>query len=654
MARSKGINIPLRSAFYLVVTHFAGLIKDQVKSVAFIILYLVLFQIIVLDSPLQDAAGVATGVALVIAGLAFFLEGIMLGLMPLGERVGVKITGRGGIASALVFALLIGLGSTFAEPAIAALRTAGSAVTPWDAPLLFVLLGRHADALFTAIGIGVGAAVVLGMLRLYYGLSLKPFLFVSVSAALAISLAMLYDPNLKSVVGLAWDTGAVTTGAVTVPIVLALGIGVSRSSGNTEKAGAGFGTVALASVLPVVTVLLLAVILNSKVPSPTSEAGFYSAENRETAMMLFINSEEFYKHGLDSSDLEIRKQLRAEFEDLYNIKNLENNIRGSEFSGETMRDIFKVEAFLSVRAILPLTMLLAIALVFVRARPENTDEVILGVVLAVVGMAILSAGIRLGLAPLGDETGGQLPRTFRTEPEDIGRVVFENFDDKLLFESIDVTGERKQFFYSHYDSEPRAIEFNPKQYNSKNKRYVHIVSRPPLFGPDLTLLGIFLVFAFAFGMGWGSTLAEPSLNALGKTVENITVGTVKQKGVVYAVSLGVGLGLVVGVARIMYDVSILWLIVPPYLLLLVLTFFSDEDFTGIAWDCGGVTTGTVTVPLVLAMGLGIGNELDVIDGFGILSMASVYPILSVMIYGLVLKSRQQRTLIAKPGEENNG
>jgi hypothetical protein len=101
-----------------------------------------------------------------------------------------------------------------------------------------------------------------------------------------------------------------------------------------------------------------------------------------------------------------------------------------------------------------------------------------------------------------------------------------------------------------------------------------------------------------------------------------------------AVSLGVAFGLALGVLKIIYGFSIAWLLLPGYALAVILTFFSSEEFVNIAWDSAGVTTGPVTVPLVLAMGLGFGNAMDAVEGFGILSMASICPILSVLATGL--------------------
>jgi hypothetical protein len=99
-----------------------------------------------------------------------------------------------------------------------------------------------------------------------------------------------------------------------------------------------------------------------------------------------------------------------------------------------------------------------------------------------------------------------------------------------------------------------------------------------------------------------------------------------------------------GLSRILFDIPLVWLIIPPYLLLIPLTIFSEEEFTAIAWDSGGVTTGPVTVPLVLAMGLSIGGELNVVDGFGVLALASAFPIITVLVFGLYAKAKQKQSI----------
>jgi len=142
-------------------------------------------------------------------------------------------------------------------------------------------------------------------------------------------------------------------------------------------------------------------------------------------------------------------------------------------------------------------------------------------------------------------------------------------------------------------------------------------------------------------MGYGATLAEPALNALGLKVEEITVGTFKKSLLIQAVASGVGLGMLLGVVKIIWNVPLVYLLIPPYLLLLIITKVSTEEYVNIAWDSAGVTTGPITVPLVLAIGLGIGNQVNVVEGFGILSLASVYPILAVLTVGLYVNKKRK-------------
>ena len=162
------------------------------------------------------------------------------------------------------------------------------------------------------------------------------------------------------------------------------------------------------------------------------------------------------------------------------------------------------------------------------------------------------------------------------------------------------------------------------------------VEGSPLFDPAL---GIGISLLFAFVLGFGATLAEPALNALGTTVENLTNGAFRKRTLMYAVSTGVAAGIAIGVAKILYGIPIAWLLVPGYSLAVLLTWLSTEEFVNVAWDSAGVTTGPVTVPLVLAMGLGFGGAVGSIEGFGMLSMASIGPIIAVQMTGLWVQRR---------------
>ena len=203
-----------------------------------------------------------------------------------------------------------------------------------------------------------------------------------------------------------------------------------------------------------------------------------------------------------------------------------------------------------------------------------------GVVVAVLGMAIFNLGLTLGLIPLGDQAGATVPAAFSA-----------------------AAGQKALYPYP---------------------------------------LGIGLTLVFAATLGYGATVAEPALNAMGITVENLTDGAFPKKLLIQTVAVGVATGIAVGVAKIIFGWPILPLLLVSYALALLCTIFSSEEYVSLAWDSAGVTTGPVTVPLVLALGLGLAEAVGAAEGFGILSMASVGPILSVLLVGLWIRARAAR------------
>ena len=162
----------------------------------------------------------------------------------------------------------------------------------------------------------------------------------------------------------------------------------------------------------------------------------------------------------------------------------------------------------------------------------------------------------------------------------------------------------------------------------------------PIFG--LTM-GLIVVIGFAFILGFGATLAEPALNALGMTVENLTNGAFRKSMLMYSVAGGVAVGIALGVSKVVLGFDLMKVLLPLYGLGVILTIFSTEEFVNVAWDSAGVTTGPVTVPLVLAMGLGLGNAVSAVEGFGILSLASICPIVAVLSMGLVIQFINKRS-----------
>lgn len=646
------IRIPFTTAVRMIGSHAVGRIGDQLKAIAFIVIYLSVFQYAVFGSAPQDALSTSVGIGMVVLGLTLFLEGLLIGLMPLGERVGIQLPSRSGNALILVFGLILGVTSTLAEPAVASLRVAGGGITAWESPVLFHLLQVKPQALIYAIGAGVGIAVALGLLRFIIGFSVKPLAIILTAVLLGMTVLYSRSQVLSPVLGLAWDTGAVTTGAVTVPLVLALGVGISRSTGKTGDSGNAFGVVMMASALPVITVLLLALMLAPRLPAPSSEEVFFSAENRDAALAVFGTEKALADYAMTAGG----EGTQALFPATPDAGPETPDVPVSFVSRTGVPGTLAGELTPALRAVLPLTLLLLAALfMLLRDRPRHTDELLLGILFLVSGMALLTAGIRTGLATLGDGVGRRLPEIYTTDSSVQREILLGNFDTSLLLPALDAEGERIQVFYLDDGSGYSPVPYVPERYDPASGVYTHRVLASPLRWKGLSRFGIGVILLFAFGMGFGSTLAEPALRALGRTVEILTVGTIRSTAMVRAVSLGVGIGLVAGVLRIILDIPMAWMLVPPYLLLIPLTVASEERFTGIAWDCGGVTTGTITVPLVLSLGLGLGNAVGIANGFGILAMASVYPIVTVLLYGMMVRFRQNRILRAAiRGEDHNG
>lgn len=689
--KQEKIKLSPRQSFNILLPYAKNRILEQVKSVALIIVYLFFFQTVVLRMEIVEASTIAAGLAIVIGGLAFFMEGLLLGLMPLGEAIGLKLPQKTNALMISAFAFILGVGATFAEPAIGILKTAGETVRPWEAPLLFLMLNKYSQHLVYAVGMGVGIAVLFGMLRYLYNWSLKPFIYILVGSLLVMSGWANFDSNLSAIMGLAWDCGAVTTGPVTVPLVLALGIGVCRMATKGGDESSGFGVVTLASLFPVVTVFALGAVLQQGIPSPMTQEEFYKSENRQKVLSLFDSKDEFigytFKHLGPSQQVTLFdgnvEEMLTLLKRISTDKEKRKEVFGSDLkavhqwaltkgtkeqqaavfgTGKTMEnpgghpeegaavdflDVGLRNSTLALQAIIPLVIFLLIVLVFfLREKLQRADEIFLGIFFALLGMTLFNVGIELGLAKLGTQVGQRLPSSFKEVELPEQKQLIRNFDIEMVQKAIDEKGKEHRFFFFRTGNRIDAFPYNEKVYDPKSKSYVHIPRKGPMFGDSY--LGVILIVFFAFVMGYGATLAEPALNALGISVEEITVGTFKKTLLMHSVAVGVGTGIALGVLKIVYGISLFWLLAPPYVLLLFLTWSSTEEFVSIGWDSAGVTTGPVTVPLVLAMGLGIGNQIGVVEGFGILAMASVCPILSVLFIGLRVK-KQQEVGLKEPG-----
>jgi len=542
---------------------------SQMRSTAPIVCYLLAFALVATQIHIEGPGSLFIGIMAVVLGLTVFLEGLKLGVMPFCEVIGTSLPRAAprSVMMAVFFAL--GIGVTLSEPAIGALRTIGSLLPPASAPYLYLLLNDLSMTLQLSVGVGVGFAAVIGMLRQLNGWDLKRIIAITTIPTVMLSIFVVsVFPELEEVVSLAWDCGAVTTGPVTVPVILALGIGVSASAsappisfqqwfqslcsaegpaaqiedefdeeGDADAVASEsseldcFGIVTLASLFPVLVVQLLGIFCYTK----------YSKEEILGSVVDVGNSTTAAETGVSDT---------VWFHDIF--------------------DAFRAIVPLLIFLVLVLRLLCRVPfpIAYIKSTADEYEyalRVEVGLALSVLGLVIFNFGLSYGLIVLGSVCG-----------------------DKI----------------------------------------------GPLAKSPLSIA--FVVTPFSFFLGLMATLAEPALGALGSTVERLSKGRFKCKTLIFAVAIGVASGVTLGILRILFEWRLLSLVVPGYGITLALTYFSNKEYVAIAWDSAGVTTGPVTVPLVLALGMGVSNAAGSGGGFGILSCASFCPIMSVLICGLYL------------------
>lgn len=154
------------------------------------------------------------------------------------------------------------------------------------------------------------------------------------------------------------------------------------------------------------------------------------------------------------------------------------------------------------------------------------------------------------------------------------------------------------------------------------------------------------VYLFAFAIGFATTIAEPSLLAVALMANQVSGGSISVRGLRVAVALGVAVGITLGAYRIVSGTPLHWYIITGYIFVMIQTIWAPKTIIALAYDSGGVTTSTVTVPLVAALGLGLASTIPgrspLLDGFGLIAFASLFPIMSVMVYALLSKVRSHR------------
>lgn len=631
---------PLASRFYALAERKPTLVYAvvallaQIVAVVPIVTYLMLFRAIFFDGrALSDAAQVLGGLVCVILGLFCFMEGLNFALMPLGEVIGHHLRHRH-VAWVLLFVCLLGLLVTLCEPAVNALQTLGDSVDPEKSVHLFFLVNRWGNLLLLFVGAGVGVASSLGTMRIRRRWSLKPLIYTFVVLALALSFVGVFAiPQLKTVVEIAWDCGGITTGLVSTAIIISFGIGSGGS--ESDSTIEGFGIVTLASLVPIIFVLLQSFLLVAlytdeeiaavaaahvaemaeplplEAQSPYYEMIISVRSVAPLAFFLLVTLKVLLRKPLPKTQsmLNSERRVGAMPSFLYEVDNRvpSNDIelleaRSDNESGDDAALLNDDEdgdaeeemaaAAAAATAVVPLeddatssssssssSVNFGAITYFVAPRVTQRPwlTMLLGMVACLLGAGIFNIGLTYGLAAMGEQAGTLLPAAFVKVPEVEGSPV-----------------------YAHET-------------------------------------GIAIVVLFSLLLGFFVTIAEPGLQVMGRKIEVVTNGNFRAMFLVTAVAMGVACGMAIGILRIILELQFLYVITGLYGLALVLTAISEEDIVNVAWDSAGVTTGVQTTPFVLALGIHLTKTTNGAGGFGVLALASVGPIISVLAFGLAVR-----------------
>lgn len=234
------------------ILQFLASLADSFRDLVPIIAVIAFFQLIVLGQPIPNLLDMLWGMFLVLIGLTLFVQGLKLGLFPIGESLAWDFAAKGSLIWLLIFAFALGFGTTVAEPALIAVANEAAnvaAVGGWisDDP---AAREDYANGLRITVALSVGAAIVVGVLRILKGFPIQNLIIIGY---IGVVIMTFFAP--PEIIGIAYDSGGVTTSTITVPLVAALGVGLASSIEGRNPMIDGFGLIAFASLTPMIFVM---------------------------------------------------------------------------------------------------------------------------------------------------------------------------------------------------------------------------------------------------------------------------------------------------------------------------------------------------------------------------------------------------------------
>ena len=238
---------------------FLKALLGSCKDLLPIILVIAFFQFAVLQQPMPNVGDILVGLALVVLGLTFFIYGLEMGLFPLGESMAQAFAKKGSISWLLTFAFCLGFGTTVAEPSLIAVAKEAAIVAASGGIIADTLESQlsYANGLRFTVAFAVGLAIVIGVLRIIRG---WPIQYLILGGYVVVVLMTLIAPSW--IIGIAYDSGGVTTSTITVPLVTALGVGLASAIKGRNPMIDGFGLIAFASLTPMIFVMIYGMVIS--------------------------------------------------------------------------------------------------------------------------------------------------------------------------------------------------------------------------------------------------------------------------------------------------------------------------------------------------------------------------------------------------------
>ncbi|WP_227814334.1 DUF1538 domain-containing protein [Nitrogeniibacter aestuarii] len=231
---------------------FIKALIDSARDLAPIVIVIAFFQLAVLQQPIPNLGEIFLGTIMVVLGLTFFVRGLEMGLFPIGEKMAHAFARKGSVLWLLVFAFALGFGTTVAEPALIAVAAEAAEIAAQGGVIdnSKNAMADYASGLRYTVALSVGFAIMLGVIRIIKG---WPIQYLIIGGYLGVVTMTMFAP--PEIVGIAYDSGGVTTSTITVPLVTALGVGLASSIRGRNPMVDGFGLIAFASLTPMIFVM---------------------------------------------------------------------------------------------------------------------------------------------------------------------------------------------------------------------------------------------------------------------------------------------------------------------------------------------------------------------------------------------------------------